>query len=396
MSTKKSSKKAQKEKQQKIIIIALIAIIAVIAIGLIIFIAGKGKDSNAEDASSTEPDPSITDGLTVDDSEVTKTDEDVYGGDSSTLSILTGLPIDESKANKRPMSCMIENTKAALPQYGLNQAGIVYECPAEGGITRLMAIYDNYDNMDRIGNVRSCRPYYAYISAEYDAIYVHYGQNLVAEELLKTGIVDDLNGLDGSVGTTVFYRTSDKKAPHNAYTSTDGINKGIEKKGYSTDLPSGYENHFKFYGPKEDNAIENGDPCEAVSLYFANNRPYFTYDSDKKVYKRFQFGAAETDALDGDQCTAKNIIIQYVPSKIYEGTAYLNITMNGTGKGVYITDGTKADITWSKASDSAITHYYYEDGTEITLNPGVTWVELCENSGEGKNTFYESSSDMKN
>lgn len=383
------------ERKKKLIVLGVILIALIVVLAFVLYFVSAKKNASEENTAATDPDSSIYEGLDVVDETVEKTDENVYDADSSTLSILTGLPIDESKANKRPVSCMIENTKAALPQYGLNQAGIVYECPAEGGITRLMAIFDNYDNMERIGNVRSCRPYYAYISAEYDAIYVHYGQNLVAEELLKTGIVDDLNGLDGSVGTTVFYRSSDKKAPHNAYTSTDGINKGIEKKGYSTDLPANYENHFKFYGPNEDNAIENGTPCEAVSLYFANNKPYFIYDKDTKTYKRYQFGAPETDAIDDNQCEAKNIIIEYVPSSIYTGSDYLNISMNGTGKGKFITDGTIADVTWRKDSDSGITHFYYEDGTEITLNPGKTWFELCENSGEANNSFYESSSDIK-
>ena len=384
------------DRKTKLIILIVIVAALVVALGLIIYFGTKNKNKTDETSSTTEPDSSIYDDLNVSSGAVDNTNEDVYNVDSNTLSILTGLPIDESKANKRPLSCMIENTKACLPQYGLNQAGIVYECPAEGGITRLMAIFDNYDNMDRIGNVRSCRPYYAYISAEYDAIYVHYGQNLVGEQVLKTRIVDDLNGLDGSVGTTVFYRSSDKKAPHNAYASTDGINAGIEKKGYSTDLPAGYEQHFKFYGPTEDNAIANGSPCEALSLYFPNNKPYFIYDKDSKTYKRYQFGAAQKDAIDGNQCEAKNIIIEYVPSQIYAGTDYLNITLNGSGKGKFITDGTITDVTWTKSSDSGVTRFYYADGTEITLNPGKTWFELCENSGEDKNTFYETADQMNN
>lgn len=333
-------------------------------------------DSGAADSGAEEPEP----------------EEPVQ--DTGVYSVLTGLPIDADHANKRPVSCMVENTKMALPQYGLNRAGVVYECPVEGGITRLMAIFDNYDGMDKIGNVRSCRPYYAIISAEYDAIYVHYGQSVQGEALLNTGIVNDLNGLDGSVGGIVFYRTSDKKAPHNAYTSTDGINQGIATKGYDTSLPEGYEQHFKFYGAEEDNAIPNGTPCEGLKLYFSNNKPYYVYDKDSKTYKRYEFGAAETDAIDGSQCEAKNIIIENIPSELYPGGQYLNISMNGTGNGKYITDGTITDITWSKDSDSAITHYYYADGTEIQLNPGRTWVELCENSGVDKNTFYESADQM--
>ena len=89
----------------------------------------------------------------------------------------------------------------------------------EGGITRLVAIMENYGDLERIGNVRSCRPYYVYIASEYDAVYVHYGQSVQGLEVLNTGIVDNLSGLDGSVESTVFFRTSDRKSPHNAYAS---------------------------------------------------------------------------------------------------------------------------------------------------------------------------------
>ena len=57
---------------------------------------------------------------------------------------LTGTYIKESWAKKRPVALMIENTSMSLPQYGLNSCGVIYECPVEGGITRLMGISDTY------------------------------------------------------------------------------------------------------------------------------------------------------------------------------------------------------------------------------------------------------------
>ena len=146
-------------------------------------------------------------------------------------SLLTGEWIDASLVRSRPIAIMMEDTKAALPLYGLNSAGVVYEAPVEGGITRLVAIMENYGDLERIGNVRSCRPYYVYIASEYDAVYVHYGQSVQGLEVLNTGIVDNLSGLDGSVESTVFFRTSDRKSPHNAYASGQGIIAGIAKKG---------------------------------------------------------------------------------------------------------------------------------------------------------------------
>ena len=65
---------------------------------------------------------------------------------------------------------MMSNDKAALPQYGINHAGVVYEAPVEGSMNRYMALIEDYDDLDRIGSVRSCRPYYTFFAREFEAI----------------------------------------------------------------------------------------------------------------------------------------------------------------------------------------------------------------------------------
>lgn len=74
---------------------------------------------------------------------------------------------------------MMSNDKAALPQYGINHAGVVYEAPVEGSMNRYMALIEDYDDLDRIGSVRSCRPYYTFFAREFEAVYAHYGQEYV-------------------------------------------------------------------------------------------------------------------------------------------------------------------------------------------------------------------------
>ena len=65
----------------------------------------------------------------------------------------------------------------------LRRQGVVYEAPVEGGITRLMGIFEDVEGMEKIGAVRSCRTYYPMYAREFDAIYVHYGQAVYAVEL---------------------------------------------------------------------------------------------------------------------------------------------------------------------------------------------------------------------
>src|SRR5690606_15976749 len=56
--------------------------------------------------------------------------------------LLTGLPIEDENT-KRPIAVLINNLKPARPQSGLHEADIIWEVLAEGGITRLFAIFQS-------------------------------------------------------------------------------------------------------------------------------------------------------------------------------------------------------------------------------------------------------------
>ena len=114
--------------------------------------------------------------------------------DGKISSFLSGKMVDEAIGNRRPLAVMISNDKEARPQFGLNRADIVYEAPAEGEMNRYMALIEDYDDMDRIGSVRSARTYYTYFAREWDAILAHFGQSTFALPYLKN--VDNINGVD--------------------------------------------------------------------------------------------------------------------------------------------------------------------------------------------------------
>jgi hypothetical protein len=291
---------------------------------------------------------------------------------------------------------MIENTKACLPQYGIANAGVIYECVVEGGLTRMMAIFDDYTGLEQIGNIRSSRPYYVYFASEYDAIYMHAGGNPAAFELIDDkNLVDNLNALtlEGKKGSAAAFRTG--KSEHTLYTNSDGIAKGIEKLSYNMSLPTNYEPHFKFAA--DGNTLENGQDCQAVQLYYFTNKPYWIYNEEDGLYYRYEFNQKQVDAITGEQLTAKNIIIQNVDAWIYEGSQYLgyNLSFN-TGTGKYISNGKVIDIVWSKDGDTDVTHYYdLNSGEEIQLNVGTTWIQACQNEYTDETKYYADKSELK-
>ena len=103
-----------------------------------------------------------------------------------------------------------------------------------------MGVFEDYDNLEKIGSVRSCRDYYIFYASGFDAIYTHYGQSAYALPFLELPEVNNISGLAG-YGDQVFYRTTDRKSPHNAYTSFEGIQKGIEINGYSQEYAEDFQ-----------------------------------------------------------------------------------------------------------------------------------------------------------
>ena len=365
---------------------------AMLVLSMAISLIGCGKKDAEEDVaeiSTIEPEEEVE---AVDDSVAFW---DQTSEDGRVRSYLTGDWVDANYGRQRPVAVMIENTKACLPQYGIGNAGVIYECVVEGGITRMMAIFDDYSGLEQIGNIRSSRPYYVYFASEYDAIYMHAGGNPAAFELIDDkNLVDNLNALtlEGKKGSSASYRTG--KSEHTLYTNSDGIDIGIKKLGYDTTLPSNYEPHFKF--AEDGNTLESGKDCQAIQLYYYTNKPYWIYNEDDGLYYRYEFNQKQVDAVSGQQLTAKNIIIQNVDWWTYEGSQYLGYLLSyNTGTGKFISNGKMIDIVWSKDGDTDVTHYYdLNTGEEIQLNVGTTWIQACQKEYTDETVYYENKSDF--
>ena len=325
-----------------------------------------------------------------------------------TRSLLTGETLDSSLVSQRVLAVMVENTKACLPHYNLDQAGIVMEAPAEGQITRYMAIFDDWADLTKIGNIRSCRTYYAQVAEEYDAIYVHWGQSPFAEPYLLENYVDDLNalsiaarsGYSARAAASCFFRDPPGGNEHSGYTSGEKVTKAIADKGYRTTYKDGFEPHWSFAADGSKVTLDEGEDCVVFAPYYQNNKPYFIYNSEDGLYYRYEFGSAEKDGASGNQYAVTNIVCEIAPDDYYQENGknnprgYLQFYLEGTGKGYYMTNGKKVDITWSKDNYTGRTKYFMADGTELVLNQGKTWFCLMEPQYDDENGFYATEADF--
>lgn len=364
-------------KKQILLIMVMVLVMAVLG-G-----CGGSKEPEAADYEAQQP-VDVTEQQTF-ETEGTEETEPVETHEGQAQSPISGLWVDEEKATLRPYAIMINNIKKVNPQSGISEASVIYEALAEGGITRLMGIFEDF-SADRIGSIRSARHYYVSVADEYDAIFVHYGETKYATSKISELDIDNLSGLEGAVEPIVFYRDNSISAPHNAFASYEGIVKGTEKKGYRTEREADWENHYTFY--EEDTDISGQDVSKVELGFSSYTTPYFEYNEEEKTYGRYQFGGAHVDANTGEQLQFKNIIIQLVKEWDIDKNGYQTMDIeNSSGEGYYITNGKMVPITWQKNESTGKMHYYDEAGEILKVNAGKTFVALYPTSRTDKLVF---------
>lgn len=315
----------------------------------------------------------------------TDTDENTPPEEGMVRSRITNEWVDETVNNTRPLAIMIPNTKTAS-HYGISNADILYECNVEGSITRLMAIFQDWQNADKLGNVRSCRDYYVYWAFEWDALYVHFGGPFYINEVISR--TDDIDGKTSSN----FWR--DKNAVNstdNAFVDAAGILADIDTLGYATSLRDGYadEQHYRFAPANEPNDLSQySDSISADRIDMSPTYPvtncYFVYNSATGLYDRFQHlsGSSDgphTDLANGKQLAFKNILIQNTYYEVRDAKGYLAFQCHDTTRdGWFFTNGRGIHVNWEKTSDYGATRYYDDAGNEIELNTGKTMVCIVE------------------
>ncbi len=302
--------------------------------------------------------------------------------DGMVRSYLTGKWVDEKVGDHRPIAVMLNNIKDAQPMSGVSAADVIYECVVEGSLTRMMGIFENYEDQDKIGSVRSCRNYFVYYALEHDAIYAHYGQSAYAVSLLEQDYVDNLSGLS-SIGGVVFYRTSDRVAPHNAYASAKGIDAGIERLGYRTAYRDDYKGKFTF-AHDDELIVPSGDDsydAKVVRPGYLINKPWFEYNEDDGKYYRFQYDDKQIDDVNMEQLSVDNLVLQYSSWEQVDDKGYLGFDCHSGGKMTYITHGKAQDGAWIRYDgDLGAVRYYDSEGNEIIFNQGKTWICIIQDS----------------
>lgn len=285
---------------------------------------------------------------------------------------LTGIGTDEA-VNHRVQGVMIENSSSARPQSGLYLADVVYEVLSEGNITRLLAFYHSQEP-ERIGPVRSARDYYIHLNNGYDAVYTSAGGSPDAFSMMERGEVAFVNGLtyDGQF----LERWSERSAPHNLYTSYEGLTGAAADMGYELEDRDTPELPFT-----EEQDVD-GEEAEHVHVSYGStqNNIDYAYDEEAGGYIRSAGGEQMNDLETGEPVTPRNVFIVEADHRVIDDVGRRDIDIESGGPAYLIQDGVAIRAEWQNV-DGVILPYH--DGEPLSFLPGQTFINFVQSGGGG-------------
>ena len=288
---------------------------------------------------------------------------------------------DGESSTNRPVAVMIDNSKYALPQSGIEAADIIYEMVTEGGITRFMAVYSDMNKFTLAGPVRSARDQFVQFVLPLNAIYVHIGTSIYANDMLNYYKYQDIDGLYLGVTSFDFDKERAKYLAHEHcwYTKPNLVLDGINATGLSTTGNLNPAFNFADYN-NGDITFEKGKAAVDITYRLSNYADAaFHFNSGDGRYYKDCFGAPQLDKDTGNQLSFDNVFLLYTAVGLYPDGLCTSFDFS-KGDGYYFFNGEYIPVKWSKGSPENPLVITDENGEEIEVNPGKSYVAFIDNS----------------
>lgn len=285
---------------------------------------------------------------------------------------LTGLSgISADKANARPVAIMINNIETAQSvQCGLAAADLVFETEVEGGITRLMAVYQDVSRVERIGSVRSARYAYIDLAMGLNAVYCHHGQDpTYAKPHLSD--TDDFTIDENNAGKRI---ANGKSSEHTLYAFGSLLWNTLSEK---RNMSGSGKQAFNFAAEEQEVALSGGG-CSSVTVPFSNaQKTSFEYDAAAGCYTVKSNGTVRKDYISGETAKVENVFVLLTSISDYPDGYHRNVSLTG-GSGYYIANGTYTPISWSKGAAKNALSVTNTDGSPLTVSAGSSWICIAD------------------
>jgi len=300
---------------------------------------------------------------------------------------LTGEPVMEDISQFRPWAILLDNLRAALPHNGISQADMIYEMPVEGGITRLLVMFQDIRDVGEIGPVRSARSYFLDAVQGHDAIFVHAGGSPQAYADIRGRGVPNIDGVMGT--GREFFRDPERSrragSEHSMMTTDELLLANIERHNFRLEHEADFSTGLAFR--LEDDVTMGGLPGRDVTVRFSNYKTgEFAFDETSGRYYVSQYGAPMIDGVTEEQLSVANVIVLFASFSAADGQGRLTVDLNRGGEGYFFTGGYALPILWEKGGHTAPFLFRLTNGYPLELSVGNTYVNII-NTNTGELTF---------
>lgn len=317
-----------------------------------------GDSSQAQSTVSSQADDSFA----ADGAKQTHQTADVFP--------LTGLPCEGEAM--RPVAVMVNNGAAVAAQWGVADADVVMEGLTEGKSTNLCLWYSGVDVMPKTGPVTEGKDLFWQFGIAANAILSQKGMNRYAQNLLNCYSYQPIDALYVGVNSYDYAR----EAPAGTadadrwYTRGSSLVNSLNSYGISavgTTVPL-----FRF------GAAQGGTGGAAlVSVtYSTESAASLVYDAANGLWQVYRTGGVPMiDAETGAQAAVTNVLLLRCTVGVKDDRYTRDYDLTG-GTGWYVTGDAWQPVTWQKGDVTAPLELYAQDGSELSVNPGRSYVGL--------------------
>lgn len=263
----------------------------------------------------------------------------------------------------------VDDTAPGRPSMGVEQADVIYIEEAEGGLTRMVAVFASA--RPKVRAVRSIRSSDPELLAQYGRIIVvASGGGHKALRVLDGSPLHSVINDRGQVG---FLRDGSRRAPYNLVSDLAKVSAAVKADGVRK---------VGFTWAASDPRLQAAKPAPKVSTRVGSTQVGFIWDKKLATYVRTVDGRRILSA-GGVPVAKPNVLVQFceVNPDRSDLDANRNPTMFtktvGSGRVVLFRDGKRIDGKWSRRSLGAPTAFTDAAGKPLSLAPGGTFVALA-------------------
>ncbi len=287
----------------------------------------------------------------------------------TSIAPLTGTLVSAEDNQRRAWATVVENFPSARPQFGLSSADLVFEAPTEGGVTRFLAIWQS-TLPQRVGPIRSARPYFNDWARTFNAFYSHSGGTSEALQQLKKGYGDlqDVNEFFNEQG---YERDSTKLPPHNLFTGAERFWNYVTSRGWTTIQPT------------PSLTFSNGvslSPATSITVPYTppEYRVTWNFQPATSTYQRSIQNIIQTDANTNTPLEYQNVIILLTDTTpiLNDPLLRINIRTTGSGKALLFSRGLQYSGRWVKLHLDSPLSFITDDNKPMSLTAGHTWISV--------------------